>query len=108
MPSKSPAQARLFAAVAHSPSFAKKVGIPQAVGRDFNQADKGTGILEGPRPAPPKKTKTPVHVGVKKVHVGVKKVRVKAPHITYKSVNTPSAKMLGLNESSQHLLMRGR
>jgi hypothetical protein len=49
MPSKSPAQARLFAAVAHNPAFAKKVGIPQNVGRDFNQADAGTGILSGPR-----------------------------------------------------------
>lgn len=46
MPSKSPAQARLMAAVAHDPAFAKKVGIPQAVGREFNQADKGTGILK--------------------------------------------------------------
>lgn len=36
-----------MAAVAHSPSFAKKVGIKQSVGRDFNQADKGTGILRG-------------------------------------------------------------
>lgn len=45
MPSKSPAQARIMAAVAHSPSFAKKVKIPVAVGKEFNQADAGTGIL---------------------------------------------------------------
>jgi hypothetical protein len=44
MPSKTPAQARLMAAVAHDPAFAKKVGIPQSVGKEFNQADKGTGI----------------------------------------------------------------
>jgi hypothetical protein len=50
MPSKSRSQARLFAAVAHSPSFAKKVGIPQSVGRDFNEADTGKGLLSGPRP----------------------------------------------------------
>ena len=30
-----------MAAVAHNPAFAKKVGIPQSVGKDFNQADKG-------------------------------------------------------------------
>lgn len=41
MPSSSKAQAHLMAAVAHSPEFAKKVGIPQSVGREFNQADKG-------------------------------------------------------------------
>ena len=46
MPSKSPAQARLMAAVAHNPQFAKKVGIPQKVGREFNQADKGNRLLK--------------------------------------------------------------
>lgn len=40
MPSKSPAQARLMAAVAHSPDFAKKVGVPQSVGKEFNDSDK--------------------------------------------------------------------
>jgi hypothetical protein len=39
-----------MAAVAHNPAFAKKVGIPQSVGRDFNQADKGTGILKKKKP----------------------------------------------------------
>lgn len=41
MPSKSPAQHRLMEAVAHNPKFAKKVGIPQKVGKDFAAADKG-------------------------------------------------------------------
>jgi hypothetical protein len=45
MPSKSPAQARLMAAVAHNPEFAAKVGIPQKVGKEFNTADKGTQML---------------------------------------------------------------
>lgn len=40
MPSKSPAQMRLMAAAAHNPEFAKKVGVPQSVAQDFNQADK--------------------------------------------------------------------
>ena len=30
-----------MAAVAYNPAFAKKVGIPQSVGMDFNKADKG-------------------------------------------------------------------
>ena len=46
MPSRSPAQARLMAGVSHSQSFAEKVGIPQSVGKEFNQADAGTGILK--------------------------------------------------------------
>lgn len=45
MPSKSPKQARTMAAAAHDPGFAKKVGIPQNVAQEFNQADKGTGLL---------------------------------------------------------------
>jgi hypothetical protein len=51
MPSKSKSQARLMQAVAHNPKFAKKVGIPQKVGEEFNEADKGTGILKKPKVA---------------------------------------------------------
>jgi hypothetical protein len=34
-------------AVAHSPSFAKKVGIKQSVGKEFASADKGKKFKEG-------------------------------------------------------------
>ena len=44
MPSTSAKQARTMAAAAHDPQFARKVGIPQSVAKEFNQADKGTGI----------------------------------------------------------------
>lgn len=47
MPSKSKAQAHLMAAVAHNPAFAKKVGIPVSVGKEFNKADKGKKFREG-------------------------------------------------------------
>jgi hypothetical protein len=47
MPSKSPSQHRLMAAVAHSPAFAKKVGIPTSVGKDFAAADKGKKFKAG-------------------------------------------------------------
>jgi hypothetical protein len=43
MPSKSAKQARTMAAAAHSRSFAKKMGIPQKVAKDFNKADKKRG-----------------------------------------------------------------
>lgn len=36
-----------MAAVAHSPSFAKKVGIPASVGKEFMTADKGKKFKEG-------------------------------------------------------------
>ena len=34
-------------AIAHSPSFAKKVGVPQSVGKDFSNADKGKSFSKG-------------------------------------------------------------
>ena len=40
MPSTGAKQAKFMRAVAHSPKFAKKVGVPQSVGKDFNMADK--------------------------------------------------------------------
>ena len=36
-----------MAAIAHNPAFAKKVGVPQSVGKDFNNADKGKTFKEG-------------------------------------------------------------
>jgi len=47
MPSTSAKQARFMRAVAHSPKFAKKVGVAQSVGKDFAKADKGRKFAEG-------------------------------------------------------------
>lgn len=47
MPSTSAKQARFMAAVAHNPSFAKKAGVPQSVGKEFNKADKGRKFAGG-------------------------------------------------------------
>lgn len=40
MPSTSAKQAKFMRAVSHSPSFAKKVGVTQKVGKEFAAADK--------------------------------------------------------------------
>lgn len=40
MPSKSDAQKRLMAAAAHDPKFAKKVGVPVKVAKEFNAEDQ--------------------------------------------------------------------
>lgn len=50
MPSKSPVQARLMAAAAHTPGGYG--GVPQSVGKEFNTADRGTGILSSHKPHP--------------------------------------------------------
>ena len=47
MPSTSKKQHNFMAAVANNPSFAKKAGVPQSVGKEFNQADKGRKFSKG-------------------------------------------------------------
>ena len=57
MPSTSTKQSKFMRAIAHSPSFAKKVGVKQSVGKDFEMADKkakkfGEGGATAPKPKP--------------------------------------------------------
>jgi hypothetical protein len=52
MPSTSDKQRRFMAAAAHDPAFAKRVGIPQSVAKDFNQADKGKKLAEAMKRMP--------------------------------------------------------
>jgi hypothetical protein len=47
MPSSSKKQHNFMEAVAHNPSFAKKAGVPQSVGKEFNEADKGRKFSKG-------------------------------------------------------------
>jgi len=45
MPAKSEKQERFMRAVAHSPSFAKKVGVPMSVGREFTKSGANMPIV---------------------------------------------------------------
>jgi hypothetical protein len=47
MPSTSKKQHNFMEAVAHSPAFAKKAGVPQSVGKEFSNADKGKTFKRG-------------------------------------------------------------
>jgi hypothetical protein len=47
MPSTSKKQHNFMAAVANNPKFAKKAGVPQSVGKEFNNADKGKTFKQG-------------------------------------------------------------
>jgi len=47
MPSTSKKQHNFMAAIANSPSFAKKAGVPMSVGQDFVTADKGKKFSKG-------------------------------------------------------------
>jgi hypothetical protein len=47
VPSVSKKQHNFMAAVANNPAFAKKAGVPQSVGKDFSEADKGRKFSKG-------------------------------------------------------------
>lgn len=55
MPSVSQKQHNFFEAIAHSPEFAKKAGVPQSVGKDFAKADDKAGITKTHHGKPIKK-----------------------------------------------------
>jgi len=45
MPSTTPKMRRTMAAAAHNPRFARRMGIPQDVAEEFNEADQAAGTL---------------------------------------------------------------
>jgi hypothetical protein len=47
MPSSSKKQHNLMAMVANDPAAAKRLGIPQGVGKDYMEADKGRKFAKG-------------------------------------------------------------
>ena len=69
MPSTSKKQHNFMAAIANNPKFAKKVGVPQSVGKDFNNADKGKTFKEGGMMKPVDMKKNP---GVAKLPTAVR------------------------------------
>ena len=52
MPSTSKKQHNFMQAIAHNKEFAKKVGVPQSVGKDFAEADKGKTFRKGGTSSP--------------------------------------------------------
>jgi hypothetical protein len=47
MPAVSDRQKKFMDAVAHNPAFAKKVGVPKAVGKEFSETSKGIKFGKG-------------------------------------------------------------
>ena len=52
MPAVSKKQKTFMDAVAHNPAFAKKVGVPKSVGKDFSEASKGMKFGSGSKTRP--------------------------------------------------------
>jgi len=69
MPSTSKKQHNFMAAVANNPAFAKKAGVPQSVGKEFNNADKGKTFKQGGDMKPVDMKKNP---GVAKLPTNVR------------------------------------
>ena len=69
MPSTSKKQHGFMAAVAKNPAFAKKVGVPSSVGKEFLIADKGKKFKEGGAMKPVDMKKNP---GVAKLPTAVR------------------------------------
>lgn len=66
MPSSSERQHHFMEAVSHSPEFAKKVGVPQSVGKDFAAADDKAGITKSHHGKPIKHRKIAEQASPKK------------------------------------------
>jgi hypothetical protein len=73
MPSTSKKQHNFMEAIAHSPSFAKKVGVPQSVGKDFSKADKGKTFKRGGEMATSKMGKAMMKPGMSTAKLGMKR-----------------------------------
>ena len=66
MPAVSKKQEKFMRAVAHSPSFAKKVGVPMSVGREFTKLGGGMPV----KPAPESKKRSQESDEAKREAVG--------------------------------------
>ena len=64
MPAVSAKQERFMQAVAHSPKFAKKVGVPQSVGKEFTMKKMSMGGGVAPSKMGAVKTAAPSRDGV--------------------------------------------
>jgi hypothetical protein len=73
MPSVSKKQHNFMAAVANNPEFAKKAGVPQSVGKEFNNADKGKKFSTGGHMATTKMGKPTMKPGMSTAKDGMKK-----------------------------------
>ena len=73
MPSTSKKQHNFMAAVANNPAFAKEAGVPQSVGKEFNDADKGKKFSTGGQMATTKMGKPTMKPGMSTAKDGMKK-----------------------------------
>jgi hypothetical protein len=110
MPSTSKKQRNFMAAVAHNPEFAKKAGVPQSVGKEFNKADTGRKFKEGGLMAKvgngiTKAKMSPVKSGGKRPH-GEHSVQERG-HTKGKEPTMAGGKVLGTKVSAGNGMKKG-
>ena len=94
-----------MAAIANNPKFAKKVGVSQSVGKDFNNADKGKTFKEGGMMKPVDMKKNP---GVAKLPTAVRnkmgfmKEGGMTKHEDIKMDKKVVKKAVGMHDKQQH------
>ena len=98
MPAKTPAQKRLMDAAAHNPAFAKKVGVPVKVAKEFSKASKGETFKKGGDMATTKMGKPVMKAGMSIAKVGMKKPTPMA--------DTAMARSMGMKKGGMPMVMK--
>jgi hypothetical protein len=98
MPAKSLAQKRFMDAAAHNPAFAKKVGVPVKVAKEFSKASKGETFKKGGDMATTKMGKPVMKAGMSTAKVGIKKPTPMA--------DTAMAGSMGMKKGGMPMVMK--
>jgi hypothetical protein len=107
MPSKSKKQHNFMAAVANNPAFAKKAGVPQSVGKDFSNADKGKTFKQGGDMASKMNPGFMAMMAKKKESKPMGKPTMKPGMSTAKDgMKKPMADMMGMKKGGMPMVMK--
>ena len=120
MPAKSKKQERFMQAIANNPDFAKKVGVPTKVGKEFTKETKVKKYKEGGMSEEDKKmfgekeTDLPPPEGFKKsddkkpMNEGLKKLKKKAPEVVKKMGYKKGGKVSSCSKRADGCAVKGK
>jgi len=120
MPPKSKKQERFMQAIANNPDFAKKVGVPTKVGKEFTKETKVKKYKDGGMTEEDKKlfgekeTDLPPPEGFKKsddkkpMNEGLKKLKKKAPEVVKKMGYKKGGKVSSCSKRADGCVVKGK
>jgi len=98
-----------MAAVANNPAFAKKAGVPQSVGKDFSNADKGKTFKQGGDMATKMNPGFMAMMAKKKESKPMGKPTMKPGMSTAKDgMKKPMGDMMGMKKGGMHKMPDGK